>query len=209
MTGHRAHPPTEAEIDYVCGMVAKLCAHVLLPDVTPPEPKAEPMRGVPNHILFVDSEPWMAAAECAGMDAELFYGGRGENVAVKNAKAVCAACIVRDQCLDYAMRAHEMFGIWGGKSERERRRMRRRASTRDTRPMAEQWGNLSNVWTLRSVVVQRMLEDRHPGRDDLTKLERDAVRATLRYALDSGQAEAELDADGRWWLRLTASEAVA
>ena len=66
---------------------------------------------------------WMDRANCAGVDADLFHPGRGESTA--EAKAVCAACSVRDACLDYALAAGEKFGIWGGKSERERRAIRR------------------------------------------------------------------------------------
>jgi hypothetical protein len=57
------------------------------------------------------------------MDAELFHPNRGEDTAA--AKAVCAECLVRVECLEYALANAEKFGIWGGTSERERRAMRR------------------------------------------------------------------------------------
>lgn len=68
---------------------------------------------------------WADQAECLGMDPELFHPGRGDDTSVSNAKAVCAVCPVRAECLDHAMTHGEKHGIWGGTSERERRRMRR------------------------------------------------------------------------------------
>lgn len=66
---------------------------------------------------------WMADAACRGMDTELFYPGRGESTA--EAKAVCAACTVTDECRLSALVEREKFGIWGGLSERERRAARK------------------------------------------------------------------------------------
>ena len=68
-------------------------------------------------------EPWKAQANCAGVDPALFFPERGDSV--KAAKAVCAGCEVRQECLDYALRLGIRFGIFGGKSERERRVLRR------------------------------------------------------------------------------------
>ena len=56
---------------------------------------------------------WQQHALCAQTDPE--------------AKAVCQACQVREDCLEYALANDERFGIWGGMSERERRRLRRMA----------------------------------------------------------------------------------
>jgi WhiB family redox-sensing transcriptional regulator len=57
------------------------------------------------------------------MDTAMFFPARGEDT--MPAKLVCAICPVCQPCLDYAMRTNERWGIWGGKSERERRRLRR------------------------------------------------------------------------------------
>lgn len=70
---------------------------------------------------------WTSRAECAGMDASLFFPERGE--ATKHAKATCARCPVLDQRRTYALAHREVHGIWGGLSERERRRLRRAAGT--------------------------------------------------------------------------------
>ena len=45
----------------------------------------------------------------------------------REAKKVCLSCDVRVECLEYALGQDERFGIWGGLSERERRRLKRRA----------------------------------------------------------------------------------
>jgi WhiB family redox-sensing transcriptional regulator len=66
---------------------------------------------------------WMDRANCLGCDPELFFPERGESVV--EAKAVCAGCVVRADCLDFALATGEKVGIWGGLSERERRRVRR------------------------------------------------------------------------------------
>jgi hypothetical protein len=66
---------------------------------------------------------WALQAECAGMDPALFFPERGESTS--EAKAVCRRCPVAAECLAYGMANRERFGIWGGKSERERRALRR------------------------------------------------------------------------------------
>jgi WhiB family redox-sensing transcriptional regulator len=45
----------------------------------------------------------------------------------REAKKVCTTCDVRSECLEYALSNDERFGIWGGLSERERRRLKKRA----------------------------------------------------------------------------------
>ena len=68
---------------------------------------------------------WQADALCAQTDPEAFFPEKGGST--RDAKKVCAGCAVRVQCLDYALANDERFGIWGGLSERERRRLRKRA----------------------------------------------------------------------------------
>ena len=67
--------------------------------------------------------PWADQANCLGVNPDLFFPERGQDTAA--AKAVCAGCVVSAECLEYALDAGEKFGVWGGKSERERRRLRR------------------------------------------------------------------------------------
>lgn len=60
---------------------------------------------------------------CLGVNSEMFFPERGAST--KEAKAVCAGCIVQTECLEFALANGEKFGIWGGVSERERRRIRK------------------------------------------------------------------------------------
>lgn len=78
--------------------------------------------------VAVITEPsfWSEGA-CRHLPADLFHPDRGEST--KDAKAVCVACPVRVPCLEWALANHEKFGIWGGTSERERRRIRHRIAT--------------------------------------------------------------------------------
>jgi WhiB family transcriptional regulator, redox-sensing transcriptional regulator len=68
---------------------------------------------------------WQERALCAQTDPEAFFPEKGGST--REAKRVCMACEVRVQCLDYALENDERFGIWGGLSERERRRVKKRA----------------------------------------------------------------------------------
>jgi WhiB family redox-sensing transcriptional regulator len=65
---------------------------------------------------------WIAQAACAGVDPDLFFPSKGE--ASDAAKALCAGCPVKGECLAFAL-DHHCQGIWGGTSERERARLRR------------------------------------------------------------------------------------
>jgi WhiB family redox-sensing transcriptional regulator len=66
---------------------------------------------------------WQERANCLGVDPDLFFPERGAST--REAKGVCRGCEVREECLEYALAHGEKFGIWGGLSERERRRVRR------------------------------------------------------------------------------------
>lgn len=65
---------------------------------------------------------WREFAACRGLDPALFFPERGE--ITKPAKATCDSCAVREVCLDEALDRREKFGIWGGESERSRRKIR-------------------------------------------------------------------------------------
>lgn len=74
-------------------------------------------------LLSGPDKHWQEQANCLGVDPDLFFPERGAST--KEAKGVCAGCEVRLDCLEYALSNGEKFGIWGGLSERERRRLRR------------------------------------------------------------------------------------
>jgi len=77
------------------------------------------------HAFFEDGldRTWQRRANCMGVDPELFFPERGAST--REAKEVCRGCVVREDCLEFAIANSEKFGIWGGMSERERRRVRR------------------------------------------------------------------------------------
>lgn len=77
---------------------------------------------------------WFDDAACRGLDPELFFPERGEPT--KPAKTICRTCRVREECLEYALVNVERFGVFGGMSERERRRIRGR---RSLAPRTCQW----------------------------------------------------------------------
>jgi WhiB family redox-sensing transcriptional regulator len=70
----------------------------------------------------VTDEEWRLDALCAETDPEAFFPEKGGST--RDAKRVCSGCPVRTQCLEFALSNDERFGIWGGLSERERRRVR-------------------------------------------------------------------------------------
>src|ERR1700746_3244894 len=87
--------------------------------------------------LAEERRDWRRSPACLEADPELFFPvaangpGAGE---IARAKAVCAACRVRCQCLQYALATHQLHGVWGGTSEDERQlHVRREREQRDSR----------------------------------------------------------------------------
>jgi WhiB family transcriptional regulator, redox-sensing transcriptional regulator len=84
--------------------------------------------GVPGVRQQVEDEnplAWQTDSLCAQTDPEAFFPEKGGST--RDAKKICGSCEVRNQCLEYALENDERFGIWGGLSERERRKLRKRA----------------------------------------------------------------------------------
>jgi WhiB family redox-sensing transcriptional regulator len=69
---------------------------------------------------------WQEQALCAQTDPEAFFPEKGGST--REAKRICVGCEVKGDCLEYALGQDERFGIWGGLSERERRRVKRAVS---------------------------------------------------------------------------------
>ena len=86
------------------------------PDAVGPTPNGT----VPDATLA-----WQTDSLCAQTDPEAFFPEKGGST--RDAKKICSSCEVRSECLDYALANDERFGIWGGLSERERRKLRKRA----------------------------------------------------------------------------------
>ena len=72
--------------------------------------------------LEADAQSWQERALCAETDPEAFFPEKGGST--REAKKICTGCEVKAECLEYALANDERFGIWGGLSERERRRLR-------------------------------------------------------------------------------------
>lgn len=70
--------------------------------------------------MTVPSSAWLEDAACRGADTSLFYPQRGESSGP--ARMVCFECPVRAECLEVGL--GEKFGVWGGRSERGRRKIR-------------------------------------------------------------------------------------
>ena len=89
---------------------------------------AEPMPALPWDAGSMADQSWRQDALCAETDPEAFFPEKGGST--REAKRVCMGCTVRAECLEAALANDERFGIWGGLSERERRRVRLQRSGR-------------------------------------------------------------------------------
>lgn len=69
------------------------------------------------------NKTWRAKAACQGLDPSMFFPDPDDDEAAEPAKDVCAVCVVRESCLEHALGFREREGVWGGATERERRRI--------------------------------------------------------------------------------------
>ena len=79
--------------------------------------------------VAVTGSDWRSRAACRQEDPELFYPVGTTGPAVEQtlqAKAVCARCPASDQCLAWALDTNQQFGVWGGTTEEERKKLRPR-----------------------------------------------------------------------------------
>lgn len=85
-------------------------------------PRISPLWGnFPNELtLKIDRPKWIIRANCEGEDTNTFYPAPGDVDKLRKAKSICKECKVRMECLQHALDTNERFGIWGGKSARER-----------------------------------------------------------------------------------------
>lgn len=71
----------------------------------------------------LDERPWAVFSTCRGADPGMFFASTRDDE--RSALALCAVCTVSEQCLDFALETRERFGVWGGTTERERKRLMR------------------------------------------------------------------------------------
>ena len=94
-------------------------------DARPERADPEARRGAIDIDADAEDAGWQERALCAQTDPEAFFPEKGGST--REAKKVCLTCDVRGDCLEYALMNDERFGIWGGLSERERRKLKKRA----------------------------------------------------------------------------------
>ena len=82
----------------------------------------------PTEGLLADIEerPWAAYAACRGADPNLFFPSEEDDAA--EAIRICGGCPVQGECLEWALESRVRYGIWGGTTERDRRRLTRRSA---------------------------------------------------------------------------------
>ncbi|WP_460728198.1 WhiB family transcriptional regulator [Nocardia heshunensis] len=83
--------------------------------------------GVRSDRWTAGSVRWQDLGSCHGMDSAVFFHpdgerGRARMDRIRRAKEICRDCCVLDACRSYALGTEQLFGIWGGMSERERQR---------------------------------------------------------------------------------------
>ena len=86
------------------------------------------MTAIWSAVFEWDDEGWRDRAACRHTDANLFFPAGSTGSAdgqIQAAKAVCRSCPVRDACLRFALETNQDAGVWGGKDEDERRRLRK------------------------------------------------------------------------------------
>lgn len=88
--------------------------------------------------VYVRTGNWADDANCLGMNPDIFFPTRGEDV--RYAQSICRACDVQVECAHYALNQNDTLqGIWGGLTQRDRRRIRRgRAATRSRQRSTDQ-----------------------------------------------------------------------
>jgi WhiB family redox-sensing transcriptional regulator len=89
-----------------------------------PDPATWPQRGRSRPAAGYDRASWRESAACRFLDTELFFPISKTGLAlaeIREAKAVCESCQVRQPCLTFALDSHQGYGIWGGYDEDERR----------------------------------------------------------------------------------------
>ena len=79
----------------------------------------------PEEVTMQTSQSWRLAGRCRGSDPAIFYPPPEDEILAEEAKMICGTCPVRQPCLEHALSTREKHGVWGGLTERERRRVLR------------------------------------------------------------------------------------
>ena len=81
------------------------------------------------HQISPETSKWWDLGACRGLDAAIFYPD--DEAEAQAAKSVCDSCDVKQSCLDHALSFREKAGVWGGATERDRRRIIRQRRRKD------------------------------------------------------------------------------
>jgi WhiB family redox-sensing transcriptional regulator len=121
--GHKEHRAEEQQPCRTCAFRVGGCAGI----AAGAQEGGTLMDGRPVVADLLGNAPeWQERALCSQTDPEAFFPEKGGST--REAKRICSRCEVRADCLEYALGHDERFGIWGGLSERERRKLKRRAA---------------------------------------------------------------------------------
>lgn len=103
---------------------------------------------------------WQQRAACIGEPPELWFppSGRGEKLDYSEAQRICDRCPVQPECLEHALTHNERYGMWGGHTERQRRRLQRQ------RPIRRLCARCGQVFTLRTQSARYCDDCRTPAR---------------------------------------------
>ena len=164
--------------------------------------------GLAEELLGLAGSPWWwFAGLCGQTDPELFFPEKGGSV--RAAKAVCAGCPVHAECLEYALAHDERYGVWGGTSERERRRLKDFGTATGGSPVSELAAQQpdvpgSVVGEVDEVVVARLISGQPVTGASRGKVAQAAIgwhhagRPARRIATQLGVHERQV---GRWLSR--------
>ena len=94
-----------------------------------PNASAEGVAYVSIHQIRSGTDKWWDVGACRGLDSGIFYPD--DDVEAQAAKSVCETCVVKQTCLDHALSFREKAGVWGGATERDRRRIIRQRRRKD------------------------------------------------------------------------------
>lgn len=115
--------------------ILELSGAVTVPTTTP---RAKTLTADPAALAAVVADlhggalEWQDSALCAETDPEAFFPEKGSST--RQAKGICTLCPVEEACLEYALANGIRFGVWGGKSEKERRKLRPNVMVNNGRP---------------------------------------------------------------------------
>ena len=82
-----------------------------------------------REVFFPEPPAWQRQGACLGAHPDLFFPEKGQST--KPAKKICKNCQVKEECLQFALDRGERFGIWGGMSEKKRRKFKAKRARRD------------------------------------------------------------------------------